>query len=42
MKGSYPGNGVAPSLHLTEVPIEKGAFASLSTKVANLIRHIFI
>ena len=35
VKWSNPGNGVAPSLHLGVVAIEKGAFGSLSTKVAN-------
>ena len=34
-KWSNPGNGVAPSLHLGVVAIEKGAFGSPSTMVAN-------
>ena len=32
---SNPGNGVAPSLTLDVVAIEKGAYGSPSTKVAN-------
>ena len=34
-KWSNPGNGVAPSLHLGVVAIEKGTFALPSTKVTN-------
>ena len=37
IKSSNPGNEVAPSLHLGEVAIEKGAFRSTSFKVANFI-----
>ena len=36
VKWSNPGNGVAPSLHLCVVAVEKGAFGSTSTKVPNL------
>ena len=35
VKWSKPGKGVASSLHLGVVAIEKGAFGSPSTKVAN-------
>ena len=35
VKWSNPGNGVTPLLHLVVVAIEKGAFGSPSTKVAN-------
>ena len=35
VKWSNPGNGVALSLHLGVVAIEKGAFGSPSTMVAN-------
>ena len=35
VKWSNPGNGVVPSLHLSVVAIEKGAFGSSLTKVAN-------
>ena len=35
VKWSNPEKGVAPSLHLGVVAIEKRAFGSLSTKVAN-------
>ena len=34
-QGSVPGNGVEPSLYHSVVAIEKGAFRSPSTKVAN-------
>ena len=36
VKWSNPGKGVAPFLHLGVVAIEKGAFGSPLTKVANL------
>ena len=35
VKWSNPGNGVAPSLHLGIIAIEKGAFKSLLTMVTN-------
>ena len=35
VKLSNPGKGVAPPLHLGVVAIEKEAFESASTKVAN-------
>ena len=37
VKWNNPGNGVSPFQHLGVVAIEKGAFKSPSTKVANLI-----
>ena len=36
VKGSNPEKGVAPSLQLSVVAIEKGALWSPSTKIANL------
>ena len=37
IKWVNPGKGVAPSLHLGVVDIEKGAFGSPSTTIANFI-----
>ena len=39
---SNPGKGVAPSLHLSVVAIEKGAFRSPLTMIANFTCHIYI
>ena len=39
VKWSNPRKGEAPSLHLGVVAIEKGAFESLSTIVANFLNH---
>ena len=41
VKWSIPWNGVAPLLHPSVVAIEKGAFESLSTKVANFTYYFF-
>ncbi len=44
VKWSNPGKGVAPPLHIGVVAIEKGAFGSPSTNVANftLLLHYII
>ena len=42
VKWSNPGNGVAPPLHLGVVAIEKGAFVSPSTMVANFTYLTFL
>ena len=39
-KVDNPGKGVAPPQHLSVVAIEKGAFASPSTKLANFTYYI--
>ena len=41
VKWSDPGKGVAPSLHLGVVAVEKGGFGSLSTTVANFYLVLF-
>ena len=38
---NHSGNGVAASLHRDVVAIEKGAFGSPSTKVANFTTYLF-
>ena len=40
VKWSYPGKGVAPSLHLSVVANEKGAFRSPSTKGRQLYFYL--
>ena len=42
VKWSNPEKGVAPSLHLGIVAIEKGAFGSPSTTVANFTFLLFL
>ena len=42
VKQSNQWNGVTPSLHLDVVAIEKGAFKSPSTTVANFTTYIYI
>ena len=41
VKWSNPGNGVAPPIHLIVVAIEKGAFGSPLTTVANFTLYGF-
>ena len=42
VKWSNPGKGVALPVHLGVVAIEKGAFGSPSTTVANLTFYLYI